>query len=121
MSALLHNVLFEIIPLKSADAAIAALPTGSHVSVTCSPVKGIAATLELSERVLVAGHIPVPHISARMVESAAEVHRIAQWCRTHRVRELFVIGGDQEKPLGPFVDGLSFLKCLVETDRKSVV
>lgn len=118
MPALLNSVLFEIIPLKSADAAIAALPSASHVSVTCSPVKGIAATLELSERVLAAGHTPVPHISARMVESEAEVKRLSEWSRRHGVREFFVIGGDQDKPLGPFADGLSFMQALVETDHE---
>ena len=117
MSALLNDVLFEIIPLKSADAAIAALPPSSHVSVTCSPVKGIDATLELSERVLAAGHMPVPHIAARMVGSVVHVSRIAQWCRQHGVRELFVIGGDQEKPLGPFADGLGFIQALLETEH----
>lgn len=117
MSTLLQDVLFEIIPLKSADAAIAALPPSSHVSVTCSPVKGIAATLELSERVLAAGHVPVPHIAARMVDSVAQVTRLAAWCRNHGVRELFVVGGDQEVPLGPFRDGLDLIKALLEVEH----
>ena len=117
MASLIDNVLFEIIPLKSSDTAIAALPPSSHVSVTCSPVKGIDATLELSERVLAAGHTPVPHIAARMVGSFGHVTRIAEWCRQHSVRSLFVIGGDQEKPLGPFADGLQFIDALLGVDH----
>lgn len=117
MSSLLDHVIIEIIPLKSADAAIEALPAGSHVSVTCSPAKGIDATLELSSKVLAAGHFPVPHLAARMVESTDHCARIARWCRDNAVREVFVVGGDQEQPLGPYRDGVEFIRGLLDADH----
>jgi methylenetetrahydrofolate reductase (NADPH) len=115
--SLLDRVLFEIVPLKSADAAIEGLPAGSHVSVTCSPAKGIDATLELSSKVMAAGHVPVPHVSARMVESVDHAKRIAAWLKREGVRELFVVGGDQDPPLGPYRDGIEFIRGFLELDH----
>ena len=46
------NLHFEIVPMKSIEDAIAALPPAADVSVTCSPAKGIAATQEYTERLL---------------------------------------------------------------------
>lgn len=105
---------YEIVPLRSAADAIAALPAGVTVSVTCSPVKGIDATLELSARVRSAGHTPVPHLAARMVDGPAQVARIAAWLRDEGVDRIFLVGGDAEHPAGPYPDGLSLLRALLD-------
>jgi methylenetetrahydrofolate reductase (NADPH) len=115
--ALVEGLTFEIVPLKSAAAAIAALPAGSTVSVTCSPVKGIDATLELSEQVMAAGHVAVPHLAARMVESPQHVGRIVSWLRSAGATSVFVVGGDAEVANGPYPDGASFLRALLDTDH----
>ena len=117
MSSLLDHVIIEIVPLKSAPAAVAALPPRSTVSVTCSPVKGIQATLELASEVLGAGHQVVPHLAARMVEGPEHVARIAAWCKREGVRSVFVIGGDQETPKGPYRDGVEFLQAILAADH----
>jgi methylenetetrahydrofolate reductase (NADPH) len=114
--ALVASMTFEIVPLKSAEGAVAALPPSSAVSVTCSPVKGIDATLELAKRVKSAGHLAVPHLAARMVESHEHVTRIAAWLRSTGVTTAFVVGGDAETPHGPFADGLAFLQALLDAD-----
>jgi methylenetetrahydrofolate reductase (NADPH) len=108
---------FELVPMKSVDAAIEALPEASTVSVTCSPAKGIPATLELTTRLLDLGHHPIPHISARMIEGPDEVHKLALWFREHGVRDAFVVGGDADQPHGPYADALSFLRDLLVHDH----
>lgn len=115
--SLLSHPRYEIIPLKSAQQALVAMPSGSEVSVTCSPAKGIGATIELTEQVVAAGHHCVPHISARMVEGREHTTRLATAFRRMGVSELFIVGGDQPEPLGPYRDGLSFLRDLLETDH----
>jgi methylenetetrahydrofolate reductase (NADPH) len=115
--SLLQAARFEIIPLKSAEGAIAALPPQSEVSVTCSPAKGIGATIELTERVIAAGHHAVPHVAARMVEGSEHTARLAADFRRLGVTELFVVGGDQPDPLGPYTDGLGFLTELLKHDH----
>ncbi|MGH9133482.1 MAG: methylenetetrahydrofolate reductase [Ilumatobacteraceae bacterium] len=108
---------FELVPMKSVESAIEALPESSTVSVTCSPAKGIPATLELTTRLLDLGHHPIPHISARMVEGRDEVHKLALWFREHGLRDVFVVGGDAEQPHGPYADALTFLRDLLAHDH----
>jgi methylenetetrahydrofolate reductase (NADPH) len=108
---------FELIPLKSVEQAIADLPPQSQASVTCSPVKGIEATLDLTARVLDLGHHAVAHIAARMVEGPQHCAQIAARLRAMGATELFVVAGDQDPPLGPYQDGLAFLKDFLNTDH----
>jgi methylenetetrahydrofolate reductase (NADPH) len=113
---LVASMRYELVPMKSVDQAIADLPAAAPVSVTCSPVKGIAATLELTARLLDAGHDAVPHLAARLVEGPAEVAAIARWLRDHRLDELFVIAGDAEVPHGPYDGAVGLLRELVSHD-----
>ena len=117
VSGLVASTRFELVPMKGVDDAIAALPEASSVSVTCSPTKGIPATLDLTVRLLDLGHHPIPHISARMVEGPDEVFKLAVWFREHGLRDLFVVGGDADQPHGPYADGLTFLRDLLGHDH----
>jgi methylenetetrahydrofolate reductase (NADPH) len=95
---LVRAMRYELIPLKSLDQAIADLPKGAPVSVTCSPAKGIATTQELTLKLQALGHDAVPHFAARLVESPEHAARLAEWVRTNGIREVFIIGGDAETP-----------------------
>ena len=95
---LVRAMRYELIPLKSLDQAIADLPAGAPVSVTCSPAKGIATTQELTLKLKAAGHDAVPHFAARLVEGPEHAARLAEWVRTNGIREVFIIGGDAETP-----------------------
>lgn len=107
---------FEIVPLRSADTALEDLPPASTVSVTCSPVKGIPATRELTDRIRARGHRVVPHLAARMVADRGEVDDLARWLRTEGITEAFVVGGDAEQPAGPYHDGATLLRDLLDAD-----
>jgi methylenetetrahydrofolate reductase (NADPH) len=110
----MSDVRYELVPVKSAVAAIAGLPPGSTVTVTCSPAKGIGATLDLSARVLDAGHRVVPHVAARVIEDRGAVTRLGAWLRDHRVDEVFVVGGDSPTPAGSYPDAASLLVDLLD-------
>ena len=109
---LVDNMVFELIPLKSVDAGIDALPPNSPVSVTASPVKGLDATMELTDRIRSLGHRPIPHIAARLVESQDHVAQIAKWMKTEGYQTLFCVAGDAEEPAGPYEGAHSFLNDL---------
>lgn len=113
---LVEEMVFEVIPLKSADAAIAALPPNSKVSVTASPVKGLDATMDLADRIRDAGHRPVPHLSARLTEGPAHVARLATWLRTEGYESIFVVAGDAEEQAGPYAGAHEFLTELFGHD-----
>ncbi len=112
--ALVAGLKYELVPISSVDDAVAALPPSSTVSVTCSPNKGIEATMALTDRVRSLGHTAVPHIAARMVEGPQHVARIASWFRSEQVGHLFVVGGDADPPAGPYPDAIRFLTALLD-------
>ena len=113
---LISGLAFEVIPLKSLDAAIEALPPGSKVSVTASPVKGQDATCEITERLMGLGHEAIPHVSARLVPDRARVAELAGWLRSAGVSTMFLVGGDVESP-GAYPDAASFLRDLLDCDH----
>ena len=94
VKTLVSNMRYELIPMKSIEQGILDLPTGAPVSVTCSPAKGIAATQEISARLIAAGHEVVPHFAARLVESREHVTKLATWVREQGIKEVFLIAGD---------------------------
>ncbi|NNE96777.1 MAG: hypothetical protein HKN24_12190 [Acidimicrobiales bacterium] len=113
---LIEGMTYEVIPMKSVEKAIIDLPPASPVSVTCSPVKGIEATMELTDRIRNLGHDPVPHIAARLVESSEHVSQIAKWLRTEGYETLYLIGGDAPHPAGPYDQAFTFLRDLLDAD-----
>ncbi len=116
LASLVARLRYELVPMKSAEQALADLPKQVPVSVTCSPVKGLAATQDLTARLLDLGHDTTPHLSARMVEGPEHVARLARWLREHGVRAVFVVAGDAAAPIGPYPDGMSFLRQLAMHD-----
>lgn len=111
---LVRDLTFEVIPLKSVDDALASLPAKSMVSITCSPVRGIAATMELADQIRSRGHTVIPHIAARMVENQDHTAQIARWLRSEQIGRLFLVGGDADPPHGPYGAAVDFLRDLLE-------
>jgi methylenetetrahydrofolate reductase (NADPH) len=116
IAELARNLHFEIVPMKSIEDAIEALPPHADVSVTCSPARGIAVTQEYADRLLTLGHRPTPHISARLVESPVHAKQIAAWLREQHLPEVFVIAGDATEPAGPYEGALPFMRDLLDAD-----
>ena len=114
LARVLHAPTFELIPIKRAMDQAALLPTGSTVSVTASPAKGIEATIALCAELQLAGFTAVPHLSARMIRDRAHLLELVAWLDSAAVRRIFVVGGDAKEP-GAYPDGLSLLRDLAET------
>lgn len=116
MRDLVEHLHYEIVPMATIDEAIEALPDGSRVSVTCSPVRGITATREYTERLLTLGHRPIPHVAARLVEGPDETRELARWVRDCGLSEVFVIAGDAPEPAGPYDGALPFMRDFLAAD-----
>ncbi len=114
---LVADARYELIPLKNVDAQIAFVPQGSSVSVTCSPAKGLQATLDLTARIIDQGFAAVPHFSARLTEDASHVQRLAEFCRSHGVTEVFLVAGDAPEPVGAYDGVVAFLRDFLGTDH----
>lgn len=116
MRALVSNLHYEIVPLKSIEPAIDDLPPNAHVSVTCSPAKGIPATQQYTEQVLALGHQAIPHLAARMVAGKEHAAELAAWARGLGLAEVYVIAGDAPDPAGPYEGALAFMRDFLEAD-----
>jgi methylenetetrahydrofolate reductase (NADPH) len=116
MRELVRNLHYEIVPMKSIDQAMADLPPGAHVSVTCSPAKGIPATQDYTLQLRDLGHHPIPHFAARLVDSEVHAKQLATWLRENEIEEVFVIAGDAAEPTGPYEGALPFIRDLLEAD-----
>lgn len=110
--ALLANTKFELIPMKTTLEKAQSIPAGSRVSVTASPAKDMGATVDLAEQLVELGLDVVPHISARLTKSHAELDEIVSRLEGIGTREVFVIGGDSATP-GEFFDALELIERLV--------
>ena len=114
---LIANARYEVIPMKNLEPQIEHIPTGASVSVTCSPTKGQQATFDLTARLRDLGHVAVPHISARLVEDDVAIKRIAEFCRSHQLQEVFLVAGDAETPVGKYDGVVAFLRDFLDTDH----
>lgn len=111
---LLSHVRYEVLPTaRTEDAVLAHLPRGSTVTVTASPAKGLAATLDLTERLAAHGYDAVPHLAARMVSGPAELAEVVDRLRSAGVGTIFVPAGDAD-PAGPYPGSVDLLRALAE-------
>ncbi|MCE9664457.1 methylenetetrahydrofolate reductase [Halomonas sp. M5N1S17] len=103
---------FELLPIRGMQEAAGALPEGAVVTVTCSPRHGLERTLEASEWLAGAGFRVVPHLAARLVRDRAHLERLLARLAALGVEDVFVVGGDAERPLGDFPHGLALLEAM---------
>jgi methylenetetrahydrofolate reductase (NADPH) len=106
LARLLETPKYEIIPMKHVEVSLGFIPHDAKVSITVSPSKGIEATLELAEQLtnyVSPTHI-TPHISARLLESEAQLNKVLRHIHDLTINELFIVGGDTQPPRGPFAN-----------------
>jgi methylenetetrahydrofolate reductase (NADPH) len=113
---LIDHLTFEVVPMKSLMSAVVALPAGCHVSVTCSPAKGIGETQRIAEDLTDRGFTAIPHIAARMVRDRAHTRELAAWCRDTGLTRIFVVGGDAEEA-GAYPGAVEFLGDFLGADH----
>ena len=92
-------------------AAQASIPQGTRINVTYLGNEDLPMRVSAAAAVAAGGFVPVPHISARRLESQAELEKyLASLEEVGAARELFVVGGDPATPLGPYPDALSVIR-----------
>ena len=87
------------------------LPVGLGVFVPSPPKESLASNLVHVRALHIAGFEPVPHIAARRITSRDELENFLEIavgeCGVHRV---VLIGGDIDKPRGPYKNGAAVLR-----------
>ncbi len=113
LDALLRSPRYEVFPAKGAEQAVVDwVPAGMTVTVTASPVKGLDATIELTEQLTARGYRVVPHLAARSVAGDAHLEGIVARLKAAGCDDVFVPGGDAPHPAGPFDSALPLLERL---------
>ncbi len=110
LDRLYGSVSLEMMPRAVAAMAAppAGLPAGCEVYLPFLPGAAapaqVALTLAAVDRLRDWGHLPVPHLAARAVPDG---DWLAQWLAAlaaRRVDRLMLVGGDRDRPAGPFAD-----------------
>lgn len=110
---LLSRARYEVLPTTGVvDEVHASLPAGATVTVTASPAKGLAATLEVADRLAALGFDVVPHLAARMISGPGELAEITRRLHGAGVRKVFIPAGDAEPKGGAYHSALQVLEDL---------
>jgi methylenetetrahydrofolate reductase (NADPH) len=113
ISELLIGGSLEMSPreLHRAGEVAALLPADSCVYIPSLPGLPLARTLEAVAAIRAAGLDPVPHVSARRIRDRDEFAEfLKKAVAEQRVHRVLLLGGDEPKPKGPFVDSLQILE-----------
>lgn len=108
--ALRQGASVEAMPRELAATDVAGLlPLGTEVYVPAPSGAQWADTLAACRALRLQGMVPVPHLTARDLASAAELSARLEALREHGVGALLLIAGDAARPKGPFANTLAVL------------
>ena len=102
----------EVMPVGGIERRLTCLPAGARVTVTCSPSKGIDATLEAVKLLSELGFDVVPHLAARQIIDRNHLKGILDVLSDAGVKSIFVPGGDVSPPAGHFDSALQLLHAM---------
>ena len=105
---------FEIMPFAKGEAQAGELPEPVRLTVTSSPRHGVDHTLEFCERISSLGHGVTPHIAVRMVRDRAHLETLLERIAAAGIDDLFVVGGDEQEPHGPYAEAGDVLEILAD-------
>ena len=89
-----------------------------YVAVTNSPDRPFRETVQFAIN-LAANNIPTRvHIAARGLQSETELFDSVDTLFNNKIQDLLVIGGDWEKPAGPYTSAIDALRALSSRDYK---
>jgi methylenetetrahydrofolate reductase (NADPH) len=110
---MLRGYSIEINPSesKAIDAAPARLDPGTEVFLNWVPGANPKNAVAPAAKLRRAGLVPVPHIGARLVESAAQLEEFAKRIAGEAgVDRVLIVGGDRDKPAGPYDSTLAVMQ-----------
>jgi methylenetetrahydrofolate reductase (NADPH) len=112
ISELLRGYSIELNPgdAKTLQAAAERLDPGTEVSLAWIPGSNPTDMIAPAAGLERAGHIPIPHVGARHLESAAQLQRLAGQMKDAGVDRILIIGGDRDRPAGPYDSSLAVMQ-----------
>lgn len=122
LAEVLRHPRYEVLPLPGTeDKLVDYVPSEVTVTVTASPRQGMSGTIELATSLASRGWHAVPHLSARLITDENQLKSIVDDLTTAGIGEVFVIGGDPDKPAGDFTSSLELLQSMHRLGHDFVV
>ena len=113
LSSAAANWSIEVTPngASKVESFADSLEPGTHVNVTFLPGSDPADTYLVAKRLHDEGMIPIPHIAARSIKDRKHLEKIVStFAKQAFVKEVLVIGGGVDKPIGEFDCSMQILK-----------
>jgi len=111
---LLAEPHFELLPFDGLYDEADQLPAGATVALTASPEKGVDETIDRSIELAERGFEVSTHVAARGVRSQDHLEELAERLKEAGIEDIFVPGGDNEEPEGPYDSAYALLTDLDE-------
>ena len=118
VSMFLADPRFELLPFDGMEEQAQYLPRGAKVAVTASPEKGVDETIDRSISLAEDGFELSTHIAARAVRSQDHLAEMVERLKEAGIEDIFVPGGDNEEPEGPYDSAYQLLTDLEEMDEE---
>lgn len=97
--------------VPSLHEARAIIPRGTKINVTFLGNEDLEMRVAAARAVKESGFVPVPHISARRLESPAQLEEfLGRLNEIGATEHVFAVGGDPAEPVGPYPDALSVIR-----------
>jgi methylenetetrahydrofolate reductase (NADPH) len=107
-----------VLPIGRSEEEAAQLPEPVRLTVTCSPRHGPEESLEMARRLRRHGHAVTIHLAARMVRSPGHADELLAAMADAGVDDVFLIGGDQAPPLGPYPSAMDLMPLVYGHPRR---
>ncbi len=113
LADVLSHPRYEVLPLPgTTDKLVDNVSPEVTVTVTASPRQGMTGTVQLATDLASRGWHAVPHLSARLIADEGQLKSIMDDLTSAGIGEVFVIGGDPDKPAGDFTSSLELLQSM---------
>jgi methylenetetrahydrofolate reductase (NADPH) len=105
--AMIEDFSFETVARRAGELAAVRdlLPAGTRIAIPHLDGDDVPTIVDAAHAVREMGFVPVPHLAARRLESAAGLAALRA-----ATDQLFIVGGDPALPRGPFPDGLALIR-----------
>jgi methylenetetrahydrofolate reductase (NADPH) len=113
-----ERVRFEILPLGRAEEEARRLPVPVRLTVTCSPNRGPDQAVEFAGRLHDLGDSVTVHVAARMVRDRAHLDGLLAAMTDAGADDLFLVGGDSDRPLGAYSSAVELLPVAAEHPQR---
>jgi methylenetetrahydrofolate reductase (NADPH) len=113
LCAMVRNYSIEITAkdVPHLEEAADVIPQGTKIPVAFLPGETFEMRIAAAKRVRDLGFLPIPHISARRLESQAELEGFLIGLQQEvGTDHAFVVAGDPAQPMGPYEDALSIIR-----------